>query len=202
MLNAQGSTLILASASPRRKELLGLLGLSFEVVPSAYEEVMPELHPDPAALAVHLATEKARDVSAKQPDAVVLGADTIVALRTRLYGKPRDEADAARMLRELSGQTHQVITGVALIQAAPGHPEVRSFSSCTDVTFRALDEAEIEAYVATGEPADKAGAYAIQGYGGLLIEGIRGDYPNVVGLPVTPLALALRGLGFRVLGLP
>ncbi len=106
------------------------------------------------------------------------------------------------MLRELSGKTHQVITGVAVVRSGEGKAEIRTFAESTDVTFRELEEAEIRAYVATGEPADKAGAYAIQGFGALLIRGIRGDYPNVVGLPVTPLALHLRELGFRILGLP
>jgi septum formation protein len=193
--------LVLASASPRRKELLALLGLDFEVVPSAYEEVLPEVHPDPAALAVHLAGEKARDVARGRPDAAVIGADTVVALEGRIYGKPEDRADAARMVRELSGRTHQVITGVA-VASGPGEASLRSFAVTTDVTFRALEDAEIAAYVATDEPLDKAGGYAIQGYGALLISGIRGDYPNVVGLPLAPLALCLRELGFHVLGLP
>lgn len=192
--------LVLASASPRRRELLGLLGLPFEVSPSRYEEENPAAHPDPAAFAVHLALGKARDVAQRERGALVLGADTVVALGTRLYGKPRDAADASRMLRELSGKTHRVITGVALLCPARGVAE--SFAITTEVTFRPLDAAEIHAYVASGEPADKAGAYAIQGLGGLLIEGIRGDYPNVVGLPLTPLALRLRELGFSVLGLP
>jgi septum formation protein len=194
--------LILASASPRRSELLRLLAVPFEVVPSAYEEHMPETHPDPAALAIHLATEKARDVATRGGrlhGPWVLGADTIVALGARLYGKPRDTADAHRMLRELSGQTHEVVTGVALLRA--GEAEVHAFATRTEVTFRTLEPAEIEAYVATGEPADKAGAYAIQGHGAMLIEGIRGDYPNVVGLPLMPLGLLLRRLGVLVLGL-
>jgi septum formation protein len=191
--------LVLASASPRRQELIRLLGLPFEVRPSAYEEEMPDEHSDPAQLAVHLATEKAQDVARGcETGRLVLGADTVVALGTRVYGKPSDAAEARRMLRELSGQTHQVITGVALVRSP--EERVRTFAARTDVTFRPLEAAEIAAYAETGEPLDKAGAYAIQGYGGLLIEGIRGDYPNVVGLPLTPLALALRELGVRVLG--
>jgi septum formation protein len=188
--------LILASASPRRNELLRLLGIPFEVVPSAYEEVMPERHPDPAALAVHLASEKARDVSRARPGEWVLGADTIVALKDRLYGKPKEDEDARWMLRGLSGKTHQVVTGVCFIE--PGGTE-HTLSASTDVRFRELLEPEIQAYVESGEPLDKAGAYAIQGIGGLLIEGIRGDYPNVVGLPIAPLALLLRRCGFLIL---
>jgi septum formation protein len=188
--------IILASASPRRRELLGLLAIPFEVIPSAYEEGMPERHPDPAALAVHLATEKARDVAGSRSEEWVLGADTIVALDDRLYGKPTGEEDARRMLRELSGNTHQVLTGVCVI--APDGTERTLFAS-TDVRFRELLETEIAAYVATAEPMDKAGAYAIQGKGGIFITGIRGDYPNVVGLPITPLALLLRECGFPIL---
>jgi septum formation protein len=188
--------LILASASPRRRELLGLLGIPFEIVPSAYEEVMPERHPDPATLAVHLASEKARDVARIRPGEWVLGADTIVVLGNRLYGKPVDMPDACWMLQELSGNTHQVVTGVCLIGPdGVEHP----LSAATDVRFRELLDTEIAAYVATGEPLDKAGAYAIQGIGGLLIERISGDYPNVVGLPITPLALLLRRCGFPIL---
>jgi septum formation protein len=195
-------SIILASASPRRKELLRLLGLPFAVVPSEYEERLPSSHPDPPALAVRLATEKALQVARAQPHALVLGADTVVALGTQVYGKPADAADAARILGELSGKTHQVVTGVALVTAGPGTPEVRSFFSMTHVTFRELDLVEIAAYVGTQEPMDKAGAYAIQGCGALLIEGIHGDYPNVVGLPLAPLAAQLRSMGLRVLGLP
>jgi septum formation protein len=192
--------LILASASPRRRELLALLGHRYEVVPSAYDEVLPDYHPDPAALARHLAAEKALDVAPAHPGALVIGADTIVALGDRVYGKPVDGADAARMLRELSGRTHQVFTGVAVVDTRVPGAEPHGFSSGTDVVFRELEDAEIRAYVATGEPLDKAGGYAIQGYGAVLIQGIRGDYPNVVGLPLTPLALLLRGLGVSVLG--
>ena len=191
-----GRRIILASASPRRRELLGLLRIPFVVIPSAYEEVMPERHPDPAALAIHLAIEKARDVARSHPSEWVLGADTIVALEDRLFGKPRDAADARRMLSELSDKTHQVVTGVCLIE--PGGAEHTLFAS-TDVHFRELIEPEIAAYVETGEPLDKAGAYAIQGFGGLLIWGITGDYPNVVGLPITPLAMLLRRCGFPIL---
>lgn len=191
-------TLVLASGSPRRRELLGLLGLPFIVQPSAYEEVMPARHENPAALASELALHKAQDVARGRPGEWVLGADTIVALDDRLYGKPTDSADAVRMLTELSGQTHAVITGVCVVQPSGA---VHTFAETTEVTFRALAEGEVAAYVATGEPLDKAGAYAIQGIGGLLISGIRGDYPNVVGLPLTPLALLLRRLGLSVLGI-
>ena len=196
--------LILASASPRRRELLGLLGLAFEVIPSAYEEPAPERHRDPSGFAEHLAVEKALDVARRHRGRLVIGADTVVAMGGRLYGKPSDREDAARMLRELSGRAHHVTTGVALVCAACERcPEtIESFHVRTEVRFRALLEPEIRAYVATGEPMDKAGAYGIQGHGGLLIESIAGDYPNVVGLPLTPLALRLRARGLSILGLP
>jgi septum formation protein len=189
--------LVLASASPRRRELLGVLGVPFEVIPSAYEEPSPETHPDPAAFARHLAEEKARDVARRHPEALVIGADTVVALGEHLYAKPVDSPDAERMLRELSGREHVVVTGVALARAGD---TVRSFSVATRVRFRALLADEIRTYVGSLEPLDKAGAYAIQGLGGLLIEGIEGDYPNVVGLPLTPLALELRALDYEILG--
>ena len=194
--------LILASSSPRRRELLALLELPYEVVPSRYEEPVDPEGRDPAEWALHLAREKAREVADRHPGAVVIGADTVVALEDRVYGKPADAEDARRMLRELSGRAHRVFTGVAVADGRTAPATLRGFSTGTEVRFRSLQEAEIAAYVATGEPMDKAGAYAIQGHGALLIEGIHGDYPNVVGLPLTPLALLLRELGLPVLGLP
>jgi septum formation protein len=192
--------LILASASPRRRELLALLGLPFEVQPSGFEEPSPVSHPNPAAFAQSLALGKANDVAARNPGRWVIGADTLVVLGTQLLAKPVDREDAASMIRTLSGHTHQVVTGVALVRHSADGGSEQSFHASTDVTFRSLEEAEIRAYVATGEPMDKAGAYGIQGHGALLIEGISGDFPNVVGLPVAPLALALRKLGYPILG--
>jgi septum formation protein len=190
--------LILASASPRRKELLGLLRIPFEVIPSAYDEHLPATHADVPELAAHLASEKAHDVAARFPARLVLGSDTIVTLDERVYGKPADAEDAVRMLLELSGRTHEVVTGVALVR---GPELVAAVAITTEVVFRTLDEREIRAYVATGEPMDKAGAYAIQGHGALLIDGIRGDYSNVVGLPVPTVAALLRREGVPILGL-
>lgn len=189
---------ILASASPRRRELMGLLQIPFEVIPSGYEERMPETHADVPALAKHLAAEKARDVARKYPERLVIGSDTIVALDGRVYGKPRDPEDAVRMLKELSGRTHQVVTAVAL---GRGEDAIRSRSVITEVTFRELREEEIRSYVATGEPLDKAGAYGIQYYGVLLIAGIRGDYTNVVGFPLPTVVQLLRAEGLTILGL-
>ncbi len=193
---------ILASASPRRRELLSLLGIPFEVIPSAYDEPSVDEHPHPAEWACHLAREKAFDVAARGTGRVVIGADTVVALGTRVYGKPRDAVDAVRMLGDLAGRVHSVITGVTVVDDRGNRRRSETFATQTAVYFRTLDPREVEVYVASGEPMDKAGAYAIQGSGGLLIDRIEGDYPNVVGLPLTPLALCLRSLGFSVLGLP
>ncbi len=192
--------LILASASPRRKALLEGLGLAFDVVPSGIPEnggEGPALESAPA-----LALAKARDVVARlpiphsairNPQCLVLGADTIVECEGKALGKPADAADARAMLRALSGRTHQVVTGVALVDAASGRAETGAV--VTDVTFRALTDPEIAAYVETGEPFGKAGAYAIQGLGGLFVEAIRGSPSNVIGLPVTLVQDLLRGFG-------
>lgn len=191
------SPIILASASPRRRELMGLLQIPFEVIPSEYDEQMPATHANVPELAEHLASEKARDVARKYPERLVIGSDTIVALDGRVYGKPRDPEDAVRMLTELSGRTHQVVTAVALGRG----DAIRSTSMTTEVTFRTLAETEIRSYVATGEPLDKAGAYGIQYYGVLLIAGIRGDYTNVVGFPMPTVVQLLRAEGIAILGL-
>jgi septum formation protein len=191
--------LILASASPRRQELLGLLGLPFEVIPSAVDEAehAGEGGP-PARTARRLAEVKAEEVATRHPHALVLGADTIVVLDDAVLGKPGGADDARRMLALLSGRTHQVITGIALRGAGLAASDAVS----TDVTFRELTPREIDAYVATGEPMDKAGAYALQGRAAVLIEGIRGDYTNVVGLPLPRLAALLRRQGIPILGEP
>jgi septum formation protein len=193
--------LVLASQSPRRQELLRILGVPFEVIPSSVDEAAAPVDLAPARLALWLAEQKAQDVAARYPGAFVIGADTIVVLADEVMGKPADPDDARRMLRALSGVTHRVITGIAVRRAGP-HPLLLSDVVETEVTFRLLTDNEIEAYLLTGEPMDKAGAYAIQGYGALLAAGIRGDYPNIVGLPVARLAELLRSVGFRILGEP
>jgi septum formation protein len=177
-----GAPLILASASPRRRELLAQAGFSFEVVPADVPEVR-KLGEDPIRFVTRLAREKAEAVAASRsitPDTIVLGADTIVVVDEEVLGKPQDAADAARMLRLLSGQTHQVITGVCL---AKGRERQRA-AEVTFVRFATLSDEEIDAYVATGEPLDKAGAYAIQGRAGRWVPRIHGCYFNVVGLPL------------------
>lgn len=190
--------LVLASASPRRQELLTLLDLPFTILPADVDESRHDALP-PAERAQRLAADKASVVSHLRHEALVLGADTLVVLGAEVMGKPRDAVDAQRMLRRLSGQTHQVVTGIALVAAGE---LLASETVATDVRFRALAEREITSYVATGEPMDKAGAYAIQGRGAILIEGIVGDYANVVGLPLTRLAILLRHHHGTLLGLP
>ena len=180
--------LILASASPRRRELLTQAGYTFEVKPAHLNE---DLRPDedPISYVVRLARDKAQAVfaSVNDPDAIVLGADTTVTLDNHVLAKPEDAADAARMLRLLSGRTHRVITGVA-VATAEG-TEVAA--EVTGVQFLALSDEEIAAYIATGEPMDKAGAYGIQGRAAKWIPRVQGCYFNVVGLPLSLVATML-----------
>jgi septum formation protein len=173
--------IVLASGSPRRRELLADLGLDFEVAPSRAEEPAPLPGEPPADYAARMAEMKTLEVATRFPDRFVLGADTIVVLGDRIMGKPIDDAHALAMLTALSGQTHQVITAFCLMM--PGH-DALTRAVTTDVDMRASTRAELRAYIATGEPMDKAGAYAIQGVGTFLVTAIRGSYTNVVGLPV------------------
>jgi septum formation protein len=181
--------LVLASASPRRQELLRNAGISFAVCPANIPE-LPLAEESPHACAERLAREKAHAVLLRQPGKLVLGADTIVVVDREILGKPRDEADAMRMLRLLSGRTHQVITGVCLVGALrtenqkleTGFEDTRSESTLVSMTT--LTDEDIHSYIASGEPMDKAGAYAIQGMASRWIPRIDGDYFNVVGLPV------------------
>ena len=194
--------LVLASASPRRRELLMQAGFSFQVHPAHIPEE-PKPGEDPIAYVVRLAREKAAAVFAQvakaaaseeqvsAPPHVVLGADTTVVVDHQILGKPEDTADAARMLRLLSGRTHRVITGVAVITAA--RTEVAA--EVTAVKFLTLSDEEIAAYLATGEPMDKAGAYAIQGRAARWIPRIEGDYFNVVGLPLALVSTMLGSCG-------
>jgi septum formation protein len=180
--------LILASLSPRRSELLRPLGLPFTVVPSN----RPELHGTHLTvreLAMVNAHRKARAVAKEHPDALVLGADTLVSLGTSLFGKPKDLTEAKTMLGTLAGRTHQVVTGVALIHLR--QQRERLFTETTDVRFRDLTGSEIDAYLEQIQPLDKAGAYAIQEYGELLVESISGSRTNVIGLPMERLQAEL-----------
>jgi septum formation protein len=176
--------LVLASASPRRQELLRNAGISFTVQPADVDET-PLPGELPRACAERLAREKALAVWRTRPKDRVLGADTIVVVDETILGKPADAADAARMLRMLSGRVHRVITGVCVVEAvAGGQWASEAASETTLVTMIGLSEEEIRDYIATGEPMDKAGAYAIQGMASRWIPRIEGDYSNVVGLPV------------------
>lgn len=177
------SELILASGSPRRRELLKLITEDFTVVPAGCEERLDGTLP-PAEAVKALAKQKAEYVSVKYPDKTVIGADTTVFCGNDPLGKPKDDKDAKRMLKTLSGRTHSVITAVAI---AKGGKVQKLFAEETRVEFYPVSENEIEEYISTGEPMDKAGAYGIQGKGALLIKGITGDYYNVMGLPVARL---------------
>lgn len=191
--------LILASASPRRAELLKQIGMDFQIIPSTFqEETMVEA--DPVRLVRELAFNKAKqvaeEISVRYPDGLVIGADTVVFLEDRILGKPTGVEDAIRMLTELNGKTHQVFTGIAVIEVSGG--KCRVDYEMTRVKFRSLGMNEIEAYAKTKEPLDKAGAYGIQGKGAVLIEAIDGCYFNVVGLPIAKLVVVLQDFGFSL----
>lgn len=184
IVRSRNSPLILASNSPRRRELLKQIGLDFIVDPADVDEsILPGETPE--VYAVRVALDKARAAASRTKNGIVIGADTIVVLDNMILGKPKDSADAAIMLRMLSGKVHRVVTGLAIVDAASGKMETRV--EITNVLFRNLSERDIASYVATGEPLDKAGAYGIQGKGALLINRIEGCYFNVVGLPLAAL---------------
>ncbi|MBM4451496.1 MAG: septum formation inhibitor Maf [Chloroflexi bacterium] len=187
---------ILASESPRRRQLLGQIGLKFQVVPSNSTEDLGS-SVEPHELAKSLSMEKVSSVAKKHKNAVVIAADTFGVLEGRILGKPKTEGEAREMLVAMSGKTHSVITGFAILDADDGKSVSRSVE--TKVRFRELTAGEIEAYVRSGEPLGKAGAYAIQGLGAVLIEKIEGDYFNVMGLPLSALAESLKEFGIRVL---
>ena len=181
--------LILASKSPRRKELLKQIGIPFVVVVSDAEEVSGNSW-TPAALVVENAKRKARAVAEKYPDSPVLGADTVVSSEGKIFGKPKDKDEARKMLTALSGKMHEVTTGLALIN----RNEIRTTNVTTKVFFDTMTKADIDAYIATEESMDKAGAYAIQGKAARFIEKIEGSYSNVVGLPLNALIQLGKGL--------
>lgn len=189
--------MVLASQSPRRIELMREAGFSFSVCPADIDEA-PRAGEDPIALVARLSREKALAVAAGGAAAageLVIAADTVVALDGQALGKPVDAADAHRMLRALSGRTHQVYTGVCVARSGQDKQTPETFVEATDVTFYELADDEVDAYVASGEPMDKAGAYGIQGSGGrLLVNRIEGDFYNVVGLPIARLTRLIRHL--------
>ena len=180
--------IILASASPRRRELLTQIGIEYEVMPSDAEEKTEKSRPEEIVMA--LSRQKAGDIEGKREEKgedgfLIIGADTVVAFEGMVMGKPKDAKDACSMLNALQGNVHQVYTGVTICRKKDGKPPIfHTFHEKTDVTMYPMSRDEIEAYVATGEPMDKAGAYAIQGGCAAYIKGICGDYSNVVGLPV------------------
>lgn len=180
------SRVILASASPRRHELLKYIFDSFEILAADVDETLPD-GISPADAVVSLSAKKADEISKRIPDALVIGADTVVSIDGMILGKPSDPRDAAEMLRRLSGRVHEVFTGVCLSCGG----QKRTFFCRTEVEFSALSESEIEWYLGTGEPFDKAGAYGIQGYGARYVHRVDGDFFNVMGLPVNLLYSAL-----------
>lgn len=188
--------LFLASASPRRKELLELIGLDFEVVPSDYEENL-NLKNNPAGIVRNLALGKAKNVAEKVENGIVIGSDTVVVLKGKILGKPKTKEDAKEMLNDISDRKLEVYSGVALVEA-----ESNRFLTdyvVSEVKIKKLSKEEIENYVASGEPLDKAGAFGIQGKGALIVKSIKGDYFNIVGLPLFKLSEMLKEFGVNCL---
>ena len=181
---------VLASSSPRRRELLNLIGIAHEVRPANLDESMRPRE-TPRRHAERLARDKASAVAMRDPDLITIAADTIVVINRKVLGKPADKEDAARMLAMLSGREHTVITAVAVSRGK----KLRSAIEEVKVKFRRLREEEIEAYIATGEPMDKAGAYGIQGFGATIVERVEGDYFAVMGLPLVRLIGLMREVG-------
>jgi septum formation protein len=188
--------IILASASPRRKELLEKIGLKFEVEPSNYAEDMRS-GLSPGELAKSISLEKARVVASKHKNAIVIAADTFIVFRGKIMGKPNTEAEARKMLIRLRGKAHSVITGFTIMDTEEN--KVLTESVETVVHIKNLTSEEIDAYVKSKEPLDKAGAYAIQGLGSVIVERIEGDYFNVMGLPLSALAEGLKKFGIHIL---
>jgi len=187
-----GCRVVLASASPRRRDLLDLIGIAHEVRPANIDETMRPRE-TPRRYAERLAREKASAIATRDPDLITIGADTVVVINRKVLGKPADATDAARMLRMLSGREHTVITAVAVSRGR----KLRSAIEEVRVKFRRLRDDEIDAYIAMGEPMDKAGAYGIQGYGATIVERIEGDYFAVMGLPLVRLVGLMRDVGVR-----
>jgi septum formation protein len=185
-----GCKVVLASSSPRRRELLNLIGIAHEVRPANLDESMRPRE-TPRRHAERLARDKASAVAVRDPDLITIAADTIVVINRKVLGKPADKDEAARMLSMLSGREHTVITAVAVSRGK----KLRSAIEEVKVKFRRLRDEEIDAYIATGEPMDKAGAYGIQGYGATIVERVEGDYFAVMGLPLVRLIGLMRDVG-------
>lgn len=188
--------IILASASPRRRELLERAGIPFTVYPGQGEEQITVS--DPAEVVEELSEQKAREVFLKtEGDILVIGADTVVAVNGKILGKPKDQEEARQMLRSIQGGSHEVYTGVTLLDREEGQERQRTFHVMTKVVFYPMSEEEIQRYVDTKEPMDKAGAYGIQGKAGIFVREIHGDYNNVVGLPAARLYQELKEMGIN-----
>jgi septum formation protein len=188
--------LILASKSPRRKEILEKTRLPFIIEESGYKEEMSLTLP-PEELAIYLSQQKAKHVAEKYPNAIIIAADTFIVLDNHILGKPHTTEKAKEMLLKLSGKSNEVITGVTILDVATKNME--SFVDTATVFMKSLTEPEIDAYIKSGEPLDKAGAYAIQGLGAIFIEKIEGDFFNVMGLPLFQLVQRLKSFGISVL---
>ena len=188
---------VLASASERRKELLKRLVPNFKAIVSGFNEDTVIFNGSFSQYVMNISEGKVADVRDKlKDDAVIIGCDTIVAFKNQVMGKPKSESEAFQMLTQLSGNTHQVYSGITVYNTADN--EMKRDFVCTDVKFSDLSDSEIRAYIKTGEPMDKAGAYGIQGYGGLFVEKINGCYYNVVGLPLNKLNYILREMGVNL----
>lgn len=194
MIDIGNRTIILASASPRRAELLHQIGLPHQVIPSCIEEKITAVEPD--LVVMQLSVQKAADIAAQYggPNTIVIGADTVVAADGEILGKPKDRAEAAVMISRLQGQTHQVYSGVTIIFGES--EKIKTFAEKTEVQVYPMSDWQIDQYINTDEPLDKAGAYGIQGFFAAFIKGIRGDYNNVVGLPLGRLVHEL-GIGLK-----
>ena len=198
--------IVLASASPRRRELLSQIGVEFEVKPADGEERI--ISTEPSKVVEELSGQKAmftakaleKENGHVPEGCIVLGADTIVSYEGRILGKPSDKEDAIQMLSMLQGNTHQVYTGVTVLKEKQGSWKFHTFFECTDVIFYPVTREEIVEYVNSGDPMDKAGSYGIQGAWGAYVKGIRGDYNNVVGLPVARLIYETKNLGMNLRG--
>ena len=188
--------IILASASPRRRELLDMVGIPFSVCPSQGEEQIRGS--SPKEVVEELSEQKAREVFLKiSGEVLVIGADTVVAAEGNILGKPKNRKEAIQMLKKLQGASHEVYTGVTMLSRDENGEQQKTFHVMTAVEFYPMSEEEIESYVDTGEPMDKAGAYGIQGKAGIFVKEIRGDYNNVVGLPVARLYQELKQIGMN-----
>lgn len=188
--------IILASKSPRRKQLLEMIGLEFEVAASDINEDLKENLP-PDEFVKKLSLLKAEDIAKRFPNSIIISADTVIVLENKTIGKPKDEKHAKEILKNCSGNTHKVLTGFTILDSS--NSNVVSKSVETKVTFRKMSDVEIESYIASGEPLDKAGGYAVQGIGSVFVEKIEGDFFNVVGLPVYNVAEELKKFGIYVL---